>query len=141
MPGNVSAAVPIGVFPKMTYLSLEEGRQFLMLVNFYHNGESTRGLIVDGVNAPASIRSWKATARLKPSALATFRTFVEAHQGVPFYWYNPIEPAPGQPIGSNYDAAGTSTQGRHVCKLISQMWSETVDLARANTAFEFREAA
>src|ERR1041385_2140286 len=115
MPGNLDAAAPTGVLPQNIFSSFVESRSYPVLSANYHDGTYERSIVEDGINAPASLRTWKAEARNTPAALATLRAFWDAHGGglIPFYFYNPFEPVPGHEIGSNYDATGISTQGRH----------------------------
>jgi len=49
----------------------------------------------------------------------------------PFVFYNPEEPASWQPVGSNYDPTGNSTQGRYTV-VFRGNWAQTTDLARTN---------
>jgi phage-related protein len=143
MPGNLSAAAPSGVLPQSLSTAFTEMRVFPMLAAVYHDGTTERSLIVDGVNAPASIRTWKLSKRLTAAAIATLRSFFEAHSGglIPFYFYNPLENSPGTAVGSNYDATGVSTQGRHICVFRNTEWAETVGVARTEAALEMAEIA
>lgn len=113
-----------------------------MLSNEYHDGTNERGLIQDGVNTPATLRVWKQSKRLTAAQVATLRTFFEGQNGglTPFYFYNPFEPAAGDSVGSNYDATGVSTQGRHTC-VFRGNWSETTDISRTNLSLELAEIA
>jgi len=137
MPGNLAAAAPVGVLPPSLYTAFSESRLFPIRAVVYHDGTTERALITDTVNAPASIRTLKLSKRLTPAVLATLRTFWEAHLGglIPFYFYNPFEPAPGQAIGSNHDPTGASTQGRYIAVFRGD-WSEVSNLARSDVSFE-----
>jgi phage-related protein len=141
--GNLAPASPSGVFPKMTYTSFEEGRLYPGLFQNLHDGTPLASLITDGMNNPESIRTYSLAARLTASAIATLRTFYEAHADPPvaFYWYQPFEVEPGNQVGSNYDATGVSTQGRHTVYFLNASWSETTPLGRSNTSFAFFETA
>ena len=140
MPGNIAAATATvtGVLPQATCRAFSETRQFPMLHNQLHDGTPITGLITDGVNAAQSLKTWKQTRRLPAAVMATLIAFIESHIGVPFYFYNPFEPA-GHPIGSNYDSTGTSTQGRHICRFTMPGWSISTDLARSNIEIAFKE--
>lgn len=125
----------------MTYASFSESRSLPMLTAEYHDGTIERQLLDDTVNPTVSLRSWKLSMRLIASLLVTVRAFFESHQGVPFFWYHPLEVAPGQAIGSNYDPVGNSIQGRHVCIFRSPQWAESVGLARTDISLEIAEVA
>ena len=58
-------------------------------------------------------------------ALATLYNFWVAQNGglTPFAFYNPFEPAAGQPVGSNYDATGSSIQGRYTVVFRGSTWT------------------
>lgn len=143
MPGNLQAASPSGVMPQNLCTAFTEQRQFpLLSTPPYHDGTIERSLIQDGVNLPASLRSWKLTERLTATDLQTLKTFFEGQDGglTPFYFYNPMEPDSGQPIGSNYDPTGVSTIGRHAC-VFRGNWSETVSLSLTDTPLEIEEIA
>jgi phage-related protein len=143
MPGNLQAASPVDVMPQTLSTAFTEVRAFPNLSQVYHDGTTERSLIVDGVNNPVSLRNWKLSKRLTVDQLTTLRTFYEAHFGglIPFFWYDPFEPADGMPIGSNFDPTGDSEQGRHICRFTNQQWTQTTGLARTDTAIEFQEIA
>ena len=143
MPGNLSAAVVSVVLPQSLCTAFTETRSFPLLSVGYHDGRIERGLIVDGVNASASIRTWVMAKRLATADLVALRTFWESMNGSAgrFYFYNPIQPAFGQPVGSNYDANGASVQGRHICMFTNSQWNETQDIGRSVTQIELMEVA
>lgn len=142
MPGNLSAASPSGVMPQNLCTAFTQTEQFPMLSAPYHDGETERGLIQDGVNVPAPLRTWKLTERLTSAQVATLKTFFEGQGGglTPFYWYNPFDNVPGTPIGSNYDSSGVSTQGRHTV-VFRGNWSETVSISLTDVPLEIAEIA
>ena len=131
------AAVPSGVLPQSLSTAFAESRVFPVLSVQYHDGRVERGLITDTVNPAVSLRVWHLAKRLTSAQLVTLRTFFEGQNGglTPFYFYNPLEPAPGHAIGSNYDATGTSTQGRHTVRFRGD-WSESTEMARSTTSLE-----
>ncbi|HXP88838.1 MAG TPA: hypothetical protein VN841_29220 [Bryobacteraceae bacterium] len=146
MPGALAAAAPSGVLPQNLCTAFQESRLYPELSVAYHDGTQERGLITDasllGGDPPSSVRTWKLARRLKAADLATLRMFFEQQQGglIPFYFYNPFEPNPGSPIGSNYDASGTAIQGRHTC-VFRGNWTETIGLGRSDTQIEIAEIA
>lgn len=141
--GNLSTASPVGVLPQMKFTQFAESRLFPMLTQAQHDSTIIRSLIVDGVNPAVSLKSWQMSARLTAAALATLKSFYEAHLGglIPFYFYNLDEVSPGHAIGSNYDATGSSTQGRYAVRFGSDTWTETVGLGRTDVSFTLTEAA
>ena len=143
MPGNLSAAAPSGVMPSTLFIAFTESRFYPMLANQYHDGTSERALIQDGVNPPASIRSWKLSKSLASTQFNALVAFFEGQDGglEPFYFYNPFEVIPGHAIGSNFDATGVSTQGRHTGVFRNETWTQTTGVARTDASFEFAEIA
>ena len=142
MPGNLASSSPSGVLPQSLSTAFAETRLYPLLSNQYHDGTSERVIIQDGVNAPSSLRTWRQSKRLTSAALITLRNFFESKAGgLPFYFYNPYEPQVGHAIGSNYDATGVSTQGRHPVYFLTQEWQETTDIGRTVTNIEMREIA
>ena len=152
MPGNIAAASPVGIFPQMTYTSFVETRSTPLLSVTYHDPTIERSLLSDGVNPVVSLRTWKLSAKFPlvfdiPSGLwlatqlIALRTFFEAHQGIPFTWYNPMEPAPGDAIGSNYDPTGDAIEGRYIVIFRMPQWTETVGMMRTAVAFDLAEVA
>lgn len=142
MPGNVQQALATLVMPQTLSTSFSSTRAVPLFMNYFHDGSNISGLITNGTDLPTSLKSWRQAKRLNAAALATLRTFFETLFGAltPFYFYDPNE-AIGQ-IGSNYDATGTSTTGRHTCKFTTQVWSESTGLARTDVgALEFMEVA
>lgn len=143
MPGNIDLANPIGVFPKLLYLSFNETRVFPILTTMYHDGTTERSLITDTVNEPRSIHNFKLVARLSRTELAALRTFYEQHLGptIPFTFYNPFEASPGTVVGSNWDATGSTFEGRYTVRFNNPSWNEMSDLSRSNVQIELQEVA
>jgi hypothetical protein len=137
MPGSLALAsvVPGTVFPQTLSLAYSESQSFPQLSNTYHDGTIQQSLIQDGVNLPRPIRVWKLTKRLTAAQIATLETFwqTSASGGLnPFYFYSPFDQTPGQPIGSNYDPTGSSTQGRVTVVFSSPAFSSTVLIGLGN---------
>jgi hypothetical protein len=133
--GNIASAVPAGVFPQTLSTSFSLSMGFPLLANRYHDGTYQCSLITDGVNPPRAPRIWKQSKRLQTSDLAALFAFwkTTVNYGLlPFYFYDPFEPSPGQPIGSNYDPSGASSQGRVVCFLRGGQWKQEITLGRNN---------
>lgn len=133
MPGNLaiaSVSPASTVFPLSLSASYTEVQHFPVLVVQYHDGTIEDSLIEDGVNSPRPERSWRLSKRLTPADHATLLAFWEntVFGGLkPFYFYDPFDPAPGQPIGSNYDPNGISTQGRVTVRFVGN-WSQSAGL-------------
>jgi hypothetical protein len=142
MPGNVAGAVPSGVLPQVLCSAFSESRQFPMLAAGYHDGTTERSLIVDGVNGASSLRTWKLNAMLTAVQEAALIAFFESHEGglIPFYFYNPVEAAPGSPFGSNWDGSGGAVTGRHTMAFRGG-WSETTGMPITAAGIEMVEIA
>ncbi len=126
MPGNVAAASPSGILPQTLCLSFMEERSFAELQSMMHDGTILRGQLVAD-----SRRTFKLSKKLAPAALATLKTLWDSNGNtIPISFYNPFEPISGQPIGSNYDASGASTQGRYTVVFGMASWSQVTGLAR-----------
>ena len=128
MPGNINNAIPNGVMPASLCTAFTELREFAQLHNQYHDGTIQRSQL-----AQTSRRTFRLSKRLSASALSALYSFwVSQHGGLmPFVYYNPSDVAAGQQIGSNYDPAGNSTQGR-VTVVFRGNWAQATDVARTN---------
>ena len=127
MPGSLAVAAPSGVLPASLCTAFTESRVYEQLQNRYHDGTPQASQL-----AQTSRRTFRLTKRLTASALATLYAFVAAQEGgtIPFLFYNPFEPASGQPVGSNYDPTGASTQGRYTVVFRGNSWSQSTDICR-----------
>lgn len=128
MPGNVANAAPSAVMPASLCTAFVESREYAGLRNQYHDGTPERALL-----AQTSRHTFKLSKRLSASLLTALKTFWDAQNGgmTPFLFYNPLDVAPGQQIGSNYDPAGNSTVGR-VTVVFRGNWSQATGLARTD---------
>ena len=128
MPGNLQQAAPSGVMPASLCTAFAESREYAQLQNAYNDGTIQRSQL-----AKTSRRTFRLAKRLSASALATLYNFWVAQNGglSPFLFYNPEEPVPGQPVGSNYDPTGNSTQGRYTV-VFRGNWTQATDIARTN---------
>jgi hypothetical protein len=136
MPGNIIQADPNGVMPQSLSTAFTESRNFEQLQVSYHDGTIDRGQL-----AQTSRRTFTLTKRLNAADLATLYGFWAAQNGglTCFLFYNPFEPAPGQPIGSNYDPTGAETQGRYTVVFRNTAWSQSSDVCRTNIPIELVE--
>lgn len=136
MPGQLAqASVTLGnVLPQSLYTSFVETQSFPMLTQTYHDVTTERSIITDTVNPARPLRTWKLARRLTATQLATLLNFWENFTlgGLnPFSFYDPNQPAPGQPIGSNFDGTGISTQGR-VTVYFRGDWSHSLGIGRGS---------
>ena len=138
MPGNLIQPEPNGVLPASLCTAFTEVREFEQLQNAYHDGTVHRSQLTE-----TSRRTFRLTQRLNATALTTLYNFWVSQNGgaTAFIYYNPFEPASGQPIGSNYDPAGNSLQGRYTVKFNSAVWSQTTDSCRTHVPIELLEVA
>lgn len=127
MPGNLTQSAPSGVLPASLCTVFTEVRQYEQLQSAYHDGTTQRSQL-----AQTSRRTFRLSKRLSASALAALYNFWIAQNGglTPFAYYNPFEPAAGQPVGSNYDATGSSTQGRYTVVFRGGTWTQATDICR-----------
>jgi hypothetical protein len=123
MPGSVQTAAPDTVMAQNLCTAFVEDCAFLQLENSYHDGTVHRSRL-----AQTPRRSFKLSKRLTASALASLKTFWDAHRDVPFYFYYPME---GTPVGSNYDPAGNCTTGRYTV-VFRGGWAQEITLGRVN---------
>lgn len=137
MPGSVQNAVPATVLPQSLCRAFIHSREYPVLGNEYRNGEAQFS-----AQATSSRKRWDLAKRLTPPQLAVLRNFYLARKGPleSFYFYDPFEPAAGQPIGSNYDPTGLNTPGRYVVRFDGP-WSESVGLGRADVSVTLIELA
>ncbi len=138
MPGNLQPAAPNGVMPFSLCTAFAELREYVQLQNQYHDGTVQRSQL-----AQTSRRTFRLSKRLSASALSALYNFWVSQNGglTPFAFYNPFDVATGQQIGSNYDPAGNSTQGR-VTVAFRGNWAQATDLARSDVqALELVEVA
>jgi hypothetical protein len=135
MPGSVQNAAPVGVLPRSLCTAFAERREWASRVNEYHDGSRQSFALVN-----TSRRSWSLRKRLNPNDLLVLWDFWCEHQHLAFYFYNPFEPALGQPVGSNYDPTGASTQGRYTVRFNCD-WNQSTYIPRADCPLELIEVA
>ena len=128
MPGNLVQSAPNGVLPASLCTAFTELREYAQFQNQYHDGTIQRSQL-----AQTSRRTFRLSKRLSASLLSTLYNFwVSQNAGLtPFAFYTPIDVAPGQQIGSNYDPTGNNTQGR-VTVVFRGNWAQLSDIARTN---------
>lgn len=127
------------VLPKALALSFVEINVYPILANFYHDSTIQRSQITDAehpgewINPPRSCRTFQMARRLSAAQFEIFRTFWELVRGglKPFYFYNPYGVAPGEQVGSNWDATGTVADGR-VIVVFRGDWQQAIVLGRTD---------
>jgi hypothetical protein len=129
MPGNVAAAQPSGVLPRILASAYTVELRLEMLANSYPDGSSERQAL-----ALNPRHYFHLTQPLTGAAWAALWSFFLAHKGVPFYIYNPRETVP--PF--SYDPTGNDSLGRYTV-VFDGGWSETTSMARAQIGFSLRE--
>lgn len=136
MPGSLAAAAPVTVLPASLCAAFSESRELPVLETEYRDGS-----VQTKSQATTGLRRWRPGKRLAAAALWTLREFWEARRGglEPFYFYDPYDAGAGA-IGSNYDATGVSTQGRHTC-VFSGGWNQSIGVARTEASIELVEVA
>lgn len=134
MPGNLAAAAPSTVLPRISCTAYEQTRSYEVSVSEYPDGSSQRE-----VKASSPRRSWRLTERLSVTALAALRQFFADRKGgtEPFYMYDPFE---STPFG-NYDATGVSTNGRFTVCFTGSLEVVRSGPGRAEASFSLIEAA
>ena len=135
MPGNVTLANATEVLPRALCREFSLSRDYPVLVNDYPDGSSQRE-----IQATNSRRTWKQSRRVTPSDMEDLLEFFDARGADPFFYYDPMEPATGQPIGSNWDATGASLQGRYTVRFASE-FSQSMGPALGEVGLELVELA
>ncbi len=87
MPGSIANAVVADVFPSSLYAAFSESRSWEVRENRYRNGELQSSVLT----STSRKGPWRFTARLAPAALATLRTFWEAHGGHTPFQFTPLD--------------------------------------------------
>lgn len=107
MPGSVANASASTVFPQLLCSAFSESQEWAVERVDYANGEPE-------VRSRVTIerRAWELNAKLSTAQQATLKAFFTTAKHGAFYFYDLYRPVSGQPIGSNYDGTGVSTQGR-----------------------------
>jgi hypothetical protein len=105
-----------------------ELRDYAQLQNQYHDGTLHRSPL-----AQTARRTFRLGKRLSASMLSELYTFWALQSGglTPFAFYNPLDVAAGQQIGSNFDLTGNNTQGR-LTVVFRGNWAQNMDLCRTN---------
>ena len=135
MPGNVPLADAVEVLPQALCKEFAAARDYPVLVNEYPCGESQREIM-----ATNSRRSWKQKRRLTAALMTALRTFYDARGADPFFFYDPMEPAEGHAIGSNWDGTGASLQGRFTVRF-QGAFSQDMGLGLGEVGLELVELA
>jgi hypothetical protein len=116
--------------PASLCTAFTELREYPQLQNQFHDGTIHRSQL-----AQTSRRTFRLAKRLDATSLAALYAFWSAQMGglKPFCFYDPFDVPAGAQIGSNYDPAGSSLQGR-VIVVFRCNWSQATDIARTNVS-------
>jgi phage-related protein len=103
--------------------------------NTYRNGEHQAR-----ARTSTSRKSWDLTRHVTRTELEELRSLYTDRGGglEPFYFYDPYEPASGQPIGSNWDETGESTQGRYTVVFRGE-FSQAASMGRSEASLQLVE--
>jgi hypothetical protein len=140
MPGNVAfCAIPTVsghplVLPKVICKAFTRSEAWAANWNMYKNGETQRTALVTSAR-----RTWRLTQRLKPTDAAALWTFVKTYKANAFYFYDPADAGVSAVPGSNYDSTGSNVTGRYTVRFGGEEFSETIYMARTESAIELVE--
>jgi phage-related protein len=133
MPGSVQNAAPLTVLPASLSRAFVHEREYPVLDNEYHNGESQRS-----VQATNSRKRWRLAKRLTPAQVAALRDFYDARNGPaePFYFYDPYETSPK----FSHDPTGQAVAGRYTVRFAG-VWQQSRIFNRSDVQVELIELA
>jgi phage-related protein len=133
MPGSVQNAAPLTVLPHSLSRAFVHEREYPVLDNEYHNGESQRSVL-----ATNSRKRWRLAKRLTLAQLSALRDFYDARKGAtePFYFYDPYQTTPK----FSHDPTGQASAGRYTVRFAGE-WSQSASLGRTDATFELIEVA
>lgn len=133
MPGSVQNAAPLTVLPHSLSRAFVHEREYPVLDNEYHNGESQRSVL-----ATNSRKRWRLVKRLTLAQLSALRDFYDARKGAtePFYFYDPYETSPK----FSHDPTGQAVAGRYIVRFAGT-WEQSASLARTDLTLELIELA
>lgn len=129
MPGNVDAAVPVGVMPFGLCTVFQEELRIEALANTYRDGSSDRAAL-----ALNPRRFFKFTRRLTAAQYTQLRSFYQQHLITPFFFYSLRETVP--PF--TWDATGNNPVGRYIV-VFDGSWSDSVLMGRSEVSLGLRE--
>lgn len=115
--------------PNSLASAFTQEQTYANLINEYADGQSQRDIQVTN-----SRRHWKLTKRLKPTQMATLRSFYLTHLHAAFYFYDHQE---SDPIG-NFDETGVDTNGRFAVRFASP-WEQSMGPGLGDVALELEE--
>lgn len=136
MPGDVAAAVSVGVMPFSLCRQFVEIREYPLLECVYKDG--TKQISVIG-GATTSRKRFQQTKRLTATLLSALRAWWDTAGGIhkAFYFYLPWETSPL----FHYDATGVATTGRYLVRFSAPAWASSMDVGRGNVSLELIEVS
>ncbi len=131
MPGNLNAAVVVGVMPAGLCSAFQEELRLESLVNAYPDGSSDRGALAVNVR-----HFFKLTRKVTAAQYTALWGWYQAHLTDAFYFYNLRETVPPW----TWDPSGNQPVGRYIV-VFDGSWSDTVMMGRSEASFGLREVA
>jgi len=131
MPGNVAAAVPATVLPRILCRQFTRVHERPVLVNQYVNGE-----FQSTAQSTGNRGKWRFSGRWSNAIRQAFRAFYIARFGPleAFMMYDPWE------SNFTHDPTGEETTGRHIVRFEGP-WQDALELGRGGGSLELVEIA
>ena len=131
MPGNLNAAVVVGVMPAGICAAYQEELRLETLVNAYPDGSSDRNALAINVR-----HFFKLTRKVTSAQYTALWNWYHAHPCDAFYFYNLRETVPPW----TWDPSGNQPVGRYIV-VFDGSWSETTIMGRSQASLGLREVA
>jgi len=131
LPGNLNAAVSVGVMPAGLCSVFEEELRLETIVNAYPDGNSDRAALA--INVRHFFRMTRVVTGAQYTALWNF---YHAHPHDAFYFYNLRETVPPW----TWDASGNQPDGRYLVTFDGS-WSDITKMGRSEASLGLREVA
>ena len=131
MPGNLNAAVVVGVMPGGLCSAFQEELRLESLANAYPDGSSDRAALALNVR-----HFFRMTRKVTAAQYTALWDFYIAHLTDAFYFYNLRETVPPW----TWDASGNQPVGRYIV-VFDGSWSDTVMMGRSEASLGLREVA
>jgi hypothetical protein len=129
LPGNLNAAVVVGVMPFSLCSAFQEELRLETLVNAYPDGSSDRFALAINVR-----HFFRMTRMVTAAQYTALWNFYHAHPTDAFYFYNLRETVPPW----TWDPTGNQTVGRYLV-VFDGSWSETIMMGRSQASLGLRE--
>jgi hypothetical protein len=129
LPGNLNAAVSVGVMPFSLCSAFQEELRLETLVNAYPDGSSDRFALAINVR-----HFFRMTRQVTAAQYTALWNFYLAHPTDAFWFYNLRETVPPW----TWDASGNQTSGRYLV-VFDGSWSDTTMMGRSQASLGLRE--